>query len=307
MRGRLARRHPDLGPALRYVARDDTPADTRRATRVVVGVDFSVASLAAARWAGRVYGPGVELVLVHALPILTGKSLAGNDAARSRERAMTGALRGLAGLLGAGPIRTVVRRGSVADVLAAAASLTRARLVCIGRDELDTLRTRRIVERLLDRSAVGIAVVPREAREDATDSRIVVTVDAASASGPGLREAALLLANAAHRQASSTAAARDGRLLVIEASSHTDALVRDSAAAIGASIATLIVPRPGRAVRADVDDDAPETDAHGALRAIMCAPCPVVIPPASGALRAARRSRSGTAGGRRVRRSVRGR
>jgi hypothetical protein len=117
-------------------------------------------------------------VLVHALPIVTATSLVGDDAARSRERAMAGALHGLAGLLGACRIRAVVRRGPVADVLASAANRVRARLICIGRDEIDALRTRRIVERLLERSAAGVAVVPRK-----------TLVDATGAPGPVLYEA----------------------------------------------------------------------------------------------------------------------
>jgi hypothetical protein len=103
-----------------------TAAVRPRPFRVIVGIDFSGASLAAARWVARAFGSGTDLVLVHVLPptrrLPASTSPARGAVARDDARVMLGALRGLAGTLGVGRVEAVVRLGTVPDALAAVAA-----------------------------------------------------------------------------------------------------------------------------------------------------------------------------------------
>ncbi len=193
-------------------ARHRILAGSRRSFRVVVGVDFSGASLAAARWAARAFGPGADLVLVNVLPaaphapavIRTGR------AARSRDdaHAMLGALRGLGGLLGVGRVEAIVRRGVVADVLAAVAARVRARYVCIGRDIVDGLPALRLAERLLARTSLGVIVVP--GATNAAPNRVAALVDGGAGSLAVLREATSVFG-----RVSTTTTSRDAARLTV--------------------------------------------------------------------------------------------
>jgi hypothetical protein len=211
-------------------------AGSPRPFRVLVGVDFSGASLAAARWVARAFGPSADLVLVNVLPavaragavIRTGRSESRDDA-----RAMLGALRGLAGLLGVGRVEAVVRRGAVPDVLAAVAARVRARYVCIGRDAVDALPALRLAERLLGGTSAGVIVVPASA--DAAPSRMVAVVDGGPGSASLLREAAGVLARVAAAPTSRDTA----RLTVVHRST-------DDSGASGRVVPVADIRGPGR-------------------------------------------------------------
>ncbi|AHG92553.1 UspA domain-containing protein (plasmid) [Gemmatirosa kalamazoonensis] len=136
----------------------ESRASMRELPRVVAGIDFSLASLAAARWVGEALGPHVELVLVHALPPVAAAARGGTDA---RADAIVGALRGLAGLLPVQRVTPLARRGSVADVLAAVGAEMQAQLICIGRDEVDGQPALRLAARLIERRTAAVLVVPR--------------------------------------------------------------------------------------------------------------------------------------------------
>lgn len=152
--------------------------------RVLVGMDFSAASLAAARWAARSFAPDAEIVLVHVLrdaeapPWLRART-AGLEALHDEVTpSLRGGLRGLAELIHPGRVRTEIRTGATADALAAAAEEFDADLVCLGQ-----ARTRRgsarfgatTAHRVLGRSDRPVVVVPA-AHSESLD-RVLVAVE----------------------------------------------------------------------------------------------------------------------------------
>lgn len=151
---------------------------------VVVGVDFSAASLAAAQWVGTHLAPRAEVVLVHVLPepeapaFLRPRLPAMLDVASDVVPALHGGLRGLADLIGSHRTRIEILTGAPADGLAAAAADAGADLVCLGRT-----RSRRggarfgatVAQRLLARTATPVLVVPKA--RPAAPSRILAALD----------------------------------------------------------------------------------------------------------------------------------
>jgi nucleotide-binding universal stress UspA family protein len=96
--------------------------------RIVIGVDFNAASVAAARWTARSFAPQAELVLIHCVP-------SGNPSAKGVEESIARAGRKLEALreeLGYDRTRTGVCVGIPSDCIAEAAARVEADLVVVG-------------------------------------------------------------------------------------------------------------------------------------------------------------------------------
>ena len=109
--------------------------------RIVVGVDFSEVSLAAAQWVGRHLARDAALTLVHVIepppkPNVSRLRSAPMPDPESRLRAriesLRGALHGLSGVVGGTDTRIEVRVGDPVVQLAAYADLVEADLVVVG-------------------------------------------------------------------------------------------------------------------------------------------------------------------------------
>jgi nucleotide-binding universal stress UspA family protein len=140
--------------------------DRPSAHRVVIGVDFSPASLAAARWTARHLLPQAELVLVHVVEVptmptyLRGVALADRMTERATEM-MRIALTALGDVLG--PVRCAidVRSGRPAEQLHEVAQEHEADLLVVGRTGRRVRGVKQLgstVERLLRRSATPVMV-----------------------------------------------------------------------------------------------------------------------------------------------------
>jgi nucleotide-binding universal stress UspA family protein len=113
---------------------------SRPLDRIVVGVDFTESSLAVAQWVGR-YLSGAALTLVHVIapPPMPNAfrrhatpARTPDGAVRSRVRSLTGALRGLAGVIGGGRVHVEVRVGDPGPELNAYAAAVDADLLVVG-------------------------------------------------------------------------------------------------------------------------------------------------------------------------------
>lgn len=152
--------------------------------KVVIAVDFSSASLAAARWVATQLAPRAELALVHVVtepaapsfvrPYLP--SLA--EAAAELTPALYGALRGLAGVVGSD--RTVIKllTGTPADALATFGREFGADLICLGRRRRRRGAARfgdTTAQRLLAQTRIPVLVVPTA--RPTLPVRLLVAVD----------------------------------------------------------------------------------------------------------------------------------
>lgn len=170
--------------------------------RIVVGIDFSGASLAAARWVATQLAPRAEIVLVHVLPEPEAAPFVRPhlppmlDVMSDVVPALYGGLRGVADLTGADRTRIDIYTGAPADALALASAEYEADLVCLGRT-----RSRRgsarfgatTAQRLLTRTRVPVLVVP--ATRPAAPPRILAALDGRPA-GRAAAEMAWRLAGA---------------------------------------------------------------------------------------------------------------
>ena len=139
--------------------------------RIVVGVDFSTASLNAVRWVAGQFAPSARVFVVHVVaepripPFLRQRVAAPSDA--SEERALYPGLRVFAELAGAGGSNVEVRTGSPSDEMARVAREVDADLICVGRT-----RSRRgsgrfgatTPQRLLSRTRLPVLIGPDTAR-----------------------------------------------------------------------------------------------------------------------------------------------
>lgn len=107
--------------------------------RVLVGIDFSAPSLAAARWVAQHFAPRAELALIHVVPeprtppYLATRAVRHDHEAAERAASLLGGLMALAGSVG-GPRATAdVRRGDPAAELARAATELGADVIVAGR------------------------------------------------------------------------------------------------------------------------------------------------------------------------------
>ena len=170
--------------------------------RIVVGGDFSAASLAAARWVATQLAPRAEVVLVHVLPEPEAAPFVRPylppmvDVVSDVVPALYGGLRGVADLTGVERTRIDILAGAPADGLALAAAEYGADLVCVGRT-----RSRRggarfgatVAQRLLARTRVPVLVVP--ATLPSPPARILAALDGRSVAY-GAAEAAWRVARA---------------------------------------------------------------------------------------------------------------
>ena len=141
---------------------DPQDAPARPLRRVVVGVDFSEVSLAAAQWVGRHLARDAALTLVHVIPPPPVPNVRrfwprvadGEAGLRARVQSMRGALRGLAGVVGGTRAGVEVRVGDPAVQLPAYADLVDADLLVLGGNSVFHATTRRetaTTDRLLRR------------------------------------------------------------------------------------------------------------------------------------------------------------
>jgi nucleotide-binding universal stress UspA family protein len=152
--------------------------------RIVVGIDFSANSLAAARWSAKQFAPDAELVIVNVVPesdasLSTRRHIPRTiDDLRVSTPHLQGGLRGLGNLLGADRTRTETLSGDPAEVLALAAALVRADLVCVGSGSHRRGSARfgaTTPHRLIARADVPVLITPSVSL--AAPSRILVPFD----------------------------------------------------------------------------------------------------------------------------------
>jgi nucleotide-binding universal stress UspA family protein len=152
--------------------------------KIVVGVDFTDASLAAARWAATHFAPDAEIVLVHVMPSVRVPSFVRAhlpppaEVAPATARALYGGLRGLADLIAGRRARAQVLRGGPAEALGLIAEEVGADVLCVGRGRRRRGSARfgaTTPQRLLACTGVPTLVVPAGRFE--TPDRVVVAVD----------------------------------------------------------------------------------------------------------------------------------
>lgn len=152
-------------------------------TRMLLGIDFGTASLAAARWAAANVAPRSEAILAHVLPHadLDGHeedTTPGMQTLRELRPGIAGGLGGFAATLDASSVRSVLRTGSPSHWLSSIANEAEASLVVLGRRS-DANRTRvgepNVIERVARRTSASVLVVPERTAESV--ARVVAAVD----------------------------------------------------------------------------------------------------------------------------------
>jgi len=151
--------------------------------RIVIGVDFSPASVDATRWAAQNFGRGVELILAHAVT-LPEPTLA--EGATKR-------LQDLADSMSAERIRSEIREGNAARSLSDIATEVEADILIVGargeRADLDrAIGT--TAQHVVRESTIPVLVVARPGGHPV--SRILVPVDEDATARESLRWAGLL-------------------------------------------------------------------------------------------------------------------
>ena len=138
--------------------------------KIVIGIDFSDASLAGARWVATHLAPRAELLLVHVVPVPTlpiyleehfGSTI---DQRSSLAPKLHTALRGFAELLGSDRVRVGIRTGVAWSALARVAYEVKADLICVGRGHRRQGSSRfgaTTPQRLLGVSHVPVLVIPQ--------------------------------------------------------------------------------------------------------------------------------------------------
>ena len=110
-----------------------------RLRTVVIGIDFSDASLRAARWVASHIAPEAELVLVHVVPgprlpsYVRSRVPKPGDMAVNGASALSNCLRGIGESLSPGRARVELLSGAPAEALAFVADEIGADLICVGR------------------------------------------------------------------------------------------------------------------------------------------------------------------------------
>jgi nucleotide-binding universal stress UspA family protein len=152
--------------------------------RIVVGVDFTDTSLAAARWAAAHFAPDAEIVLVHVMPSVRVPSFVRAhlpppaEVAATTARSLYRGLSGLADLVAGRRARAHVLLGEPAEALAFVAEEVGADVVCVGRGRHRRGSARfgaTTPQRMLARTRVPTLVVPAGRVE--TPDRVIVAVD----------------------------------------------------------------------------------------------------------------------------------
>jgi nucleotide-binding universal stress UspA family protein len=177
--------------------------------RIVVGVDYSTASLNAVRWTATYLAPRATLHLVHVVsqprtPRYLRDAGIGTERHDEAEPTLVPGLVGLADLAGAPLREVVIRRGRPEIELAAVAREIGADLICVGRSQRRRGAGRfgaSTPERLLARTTTPVLVVPADCRDrpdvllaavaDGDEARRVLRGTAALAASMGARMHAL--------------------------------------------------------------------------------------------------------------------
>jgi len=159
-------------------------ATTRPFGRAVAAIDFSSASLGAARWATTYVAPRSEVIVAHIIAAprpSTDDGHIDSSALRARLRdvpALRGGLGGFAATLDASTARTIVRVGQVSHWLSVLARETNASLVILGRRS-DAHRRGigepSVLERTARRTRASVLMVPEGTT--APPHHIIVAVD----------------------------------------------------------------------------------------------------------------------------------
>ncbi|MEO8579505.1 MAG: universal stress protein [Gemmatimonadales bacterium] len=167
--------------------------------KIVVGIDYSEASLAAAQWATRKLAPTGQLLLVHVLPepfapVYLRMHIAPTlDQLATLTPGLYGALRGFGDVLRDSRVRVGIRTGNPAATLARVAEEVNADMLCVGRGHRRQGGSRfgaTTPQRLLAHARIPVLVMP--ASFDETRTRIVAALDARAGGESVLQIAASL-------------------------------------------------------------------------------------------------------------------
>ena len=170
--------------------------------RIVIGVDFSTASLNAVRWVATRFAPRATLFLAHVIPRPHVPTFlrAHAQAARSRaseEPTLYPGLSGFADLAGASRAEVTVRYGQPATELATLAREVEADLICVGRSSKRRGTARfgaTTPQRLLERTNLSVLLVPGSAPRARPTTLLAAVSDGAEA--PAILRSAGALAHA---------------------------------------------------------------------------------------------------------------
>jgi nucleotide-binding universal stress UspA family protein len=158
--------------------------------KVVFGIDFGTASLAAARWASSHVARHANAILSHVVPPYSGAEAAPSAAYREIRPALIGGLSGFARTLDLASVRAVLRMGHPSRCLSAIANSADASLLVLGRRS-DANRTRigepNVIERLARRSSTSVLVVPEGVTEP--PRHVIAAVDGSGFASSVLRVA----------------------------------------------------------------------------------------------------------------------
>jgi nucleotide-binding universal stress UspA family protein len=154
-------------------------------TRVVFGIDFGSASLAAARWAAQHVVPRADVIASHVASAdavaISEEGLDHQTAAKRLMPALAGGLGGFAATLDSRIVRTIVRIGRPSHWLPAIASGVEAGLVVLGRRadaNRKSIGEPNVIERVARRVPCSVLVVPEGVT--AAPQSIVAAVDDSS-------------------------------------------------------------------------------------------------------------------------------
>jgi nucleotide-binding universal stress UspA family protein len=173
-----------------------------RFNRIVVGIDFSQRSLAAAQWVAHHLSPDAQLVFVHVIPepetprFLRPHLTGALQDISSIAPALVAGLRGVADLVARGRHRVEIVEGIAADGLARIAADAGADLICLGRRRLRRGGARfgaTTAHRLLARTRVPVLIVP--GGDHAAPARILAALDSREDADMVVRGAARLAAS----------------------------------------------------------------------------------------------------------------
>lgn len=153
--------------------------------KILIGIDFSDASLAAARWAATHLASDAELLLVHVVPLPRPPIYLHEHLGRTVEQRSISAprlytaLQGFADLLGSTRVRVGVRTGVPWSALTRVAGEVKADLICVGRGQKRKGSNRfgaTTPQRLLGISRIPVLVIPQAVT--AKPSRVLAALSA---------------------------------------------------------------------------------------------------------------------------------
>jgi nucleotide-binding universal stress UspA family protein len=152
--------------------------------RIVIGIDFSEASLAGVRWVANHFAPEAELVLVHVVNEPSAPSYLRTqlpetlDLLSASARGLYGALHGVRDLVGAERARISLLSGAPVDILTTIADEVEADLICVGRGHRRRGSARfgaTTPQRLVAKSRLPVLVTPK--RPLVPPARVLAAID----------------------------------------------------------------------------------------------------------------------------------